>query len=78
VLVSKQSIHCSNTKPVDVFFRVPLSQGISSLAVDDWTLPQYLEHGELGVTKRAAASGADTTVATTRRAALTRIPAVLS
>jgi hypothetical protein len=53
--------------------RVFVSQGISSLAVEKRTLPQYFEHGESGVTKMDAASGADTTVATARRAAVIRI-----
>lgn len=70
--------HCSHTTPVGVFFRVPASQAISSVAVEDWTLPQNFEHGESGVTKSDAASGAATSVATERRAVLTRILAVSS
>jgi hypothetical protein len=58
---------------------VPASQGISSVAVEDWTLPQYFEQGELGATKSDAASGADTTAAATaRRALLSRILVVSS
>lgn len=53
--------------------RVFVSQGSSSLAVEERTLPQYFEHGESGVTKMDAASGADTTVATARCAAEIRI-----
>ena len=59
-----------------VFVRVPASQAISSVAVEERTLPQYFEHGESGAIRRAAASGADMTAATARRAVVSRILAV--
>jgi len=69
-------MHCSHTTPLEVPVRVPASQASSSLAVDERTLPQNLEHGELGEAKRDAASGALTTaVVRERRAAPTRIVA---
>lgn len=77
MLVSRQLIHCCHTTPVEVLVRVFASQAISSLAVEESTLPQYLEHGESGLTKMDAASGADTTAATARRAAVIRIVEVV-
>jgi hypothetical protein len=76
VLVSKQSTHCSQTRPFEDLVRLPLSQGISSLEVDERTLPQNLEHGESGATSSDAASGADTATAMERRGTLARISVV--
>ncbi len=68
-------MHCSHTTPVEVE-RVPAVQAISSVDVDPRTLPQYFAHGELGLTKRAAASGADTSAVVIRRGVVIRIVAV--
>ncbi len=67
-------MHCSHTTPLEVPVKEPASQASSSLAVAERTLPQNLEHGELGDAKRDATSGALTTaVVRERRAAPIRI-----
>lgn len=70
-------MHCSHTTPAEVLDRVSAVQAISSVDVDPRTLPQYFAHGELGLTKRAAASGADTSAVVTRRGVVMRIAAEL-
>ena len=69
-------MHCSHTTPAEVLERVSVVQAISSVDVEPRTLPQYFAHGELGLTKRAAASGADTSAVVTRRGVVMRIVAV--
>ena len=68
-------MHCSHTTPVEVA-RVAAVQAISSVDVEPSTLPQYFAQGELGLTKRAAASGAATSAVVIRRGVVMRIVAV--
>jgi hypothetical protein len=66
-------MHCSQTKPEGVF-REMASHTISSEAVEDWTLPQYLAQGELPeATYSDAASGADSREEKIRRAVVSGI-----